>query len=1190
MSDATQINSSAYWQGRFSADWEACAGPAQSRFFARLAMDNLPRWLLEQLSREGLTLCDWGCAQGDGTDVLAGYMDPRRLAGVDFSSVAVEQAARRYPAIRFLYEDWLSAQGDPQERFDLVFSSNTLEHFHEPNKVLSVLCRHARKGLILVLPYRELERIGEHFFTFLPNNIPLLLENGFRLLWSRIVDCRSYPVAFWSGDQVVLVYADRKWVDRLGLTLADCEVAQEDSRAESLRLRSALGERETQVAELGRILAERYGRIAELSEVVAERIAGLTEAFAARNELIGGLQQSLAERDGLIARLTESVGEREWHNRRLQQRVQDLAARNELIGGLQQSLAERDGQIACLMESLGESEWHNRRLQQRVQDLTASTSWRVTAPLRWLTGAAPVRFLAVGAKKAIHAFRPGRIVGFAESALVRVANRFRMNPIEYSFDQFVISWTTSRPIRWQRTHVPYTPGLVSIVLPSFNGSHLVGEALESILSQTYGHIEIIAINDGSTDETGSILRAYAKKDSRVNVFDQANQKLPKTLSRGFRLARGEFLTWTSVDNRLKPQCVELLVRELQRHPTWDMVYANIDIIGDDGKPLRSSSWYDGYQSPAGSEHIHLPRCASELNTWANNYVGAAFMYRSRVAWVIGDYSANRFCTEDYDYWMRVNEVMKLRHTDFDVCIYEYRFHEKSLTSRDEELGITANRVKLMVFDEFRRSHLLSRTVWVITTDGGAANEALAAGFRAHLDKRKEVVLDELAIASLNLPRLWLTLVLVHFADSEALPEVVAHLSDTASCMLVSSWSELPENPPERWDLCVTTNRVSPDCLPRVTGGYQGWWSVPEMADLVTLCDVRGKNKQLALIETETAQLLGSSVSREAGFLSVVVCTYQRSAKFEGAIRSLLMQTLAADRYEIVVVNNEPAEPYPCSVVEGLLKGREGDAQPRVLLVDCPQPGLSYARNAGLAASSGDYVVFMDDDAYADPDCLNELRSAFAENPKAGVIGGHITLNVPVPRPPVCPPGREGLWSQLLTSHTRYTEVTRWEEFPYGALWAARRVALFEIGGFRCNFGRVGGDYGGGEEIVAALLASQLGYSIGIEPRASVLHDVDLDRFTERHVLKTMQAGFSVNYDMQVSLYLPNKSSLRSLTWEFLSASCSSIKLAVKGRFVENAPRSDVLYANALARARAVVLKKKFVDSTRRFRTPRVCRD
>jgi len=172
------MNSDAYWNRRFSDNWEAFEGPRQSRFFAQLAVDNLPAWLFEQVRRQELSVVDWGSAQGDGTDVLASYVDSKQLVGVDFSDVAIEQAARRYPAIRFLNENWLGSGDENIDSYDIVFSSNTLEHFHRPYEVLEALIARARKAVVLALPYRELERIDEHFYSFLPNNVPLGLNKN----------------------------------------------------------------------------------------------------------------------------------------------------------------------------------------------------------------------------------------------------------------------------------------------------------------------------------------------------------------------------------------------------------------------------------------------------------------------------------------------------------------------------------------------------------------------------------------------------------------------------------------------------------------------------------------------------------------------------------------------------------------------------------------------------------------------------------------------------------------------------------------------------------------------------------------------------------------------------------------------------------------------------------------------------
>ena len=146
MTDKDIINSDLYWNARFAENWETSEGPRQSRFFARIAIEHLPRWLIEQLKRQSLTFADWGCAQGDGADVWASYIDAKQIVGVDFSSVAIEQAAQRYPAIRFINEDWLTESGDQGEAFDVVFSSNTLAHFHKPYDALHAICRSSKES------------------------------------------------------------------------------------------------------------------------------------------------------------------------------------------------------------------------------------------------------------------------------------------------------------------------------------------------------------------------------------------------------------------------------------------------------------------------------------------------------------------------------------------------------------------------------------------------------------------------------------------------------------------------------------------------------------------------------------------------------------------------------------------------------------------------------------------------------------------------------------------------------------------------------------------------------------------------------------------------------------------------------------------------------------------------------------
>jgi len=204
-----------------------------------------------------------------------------------------------------------------------------------------------------------------------------------------------------------------------------------------------------------------------------------------------------------------------------------------------------------------------------------------------------------------------------------------------------------------------------------------------------------------------------------------------------------------------------------------MIWANQCIIGDDGTPLRGSSWFVGYQRPRGSEHVYLPHDPSELNVWPNNYIGAAFLYRGRVRQLLGDYSPWRFGLEDYDYWMRVNDLLELKHTDFDDPIYDYRFHDTSLTARDEELGITRDRQRLMVFEEFRRDFCLTPITWVFSDRGDGLREEL----RAIVESAGHMIVQRHEVDVATWPSAWIPSVFVSFEDSECLQ---ASLGDTAA--------------------------------------------------------------------------------------------------------------------------------------------------------------------------------------------------------------------------------------------------------------------------------------------------------------------------------------------------------------------------------------------------------------------------
>ncbi len=711
---------------------------------------------------------------------------------------------------------------------------------------------------------------------------------------------------------------------------------------------------------------------------------------------------------------------------------------------------------------------------------------------------------------------------FIKNSARRVAQRFlgyphpettMLNWYQYYFFRYKEARRVQRPWKPDSLCPPFERGLISIVLPVYNGEKHLEEAIKSILAQTHENFELIIIDDGSTDSSPAIMDKYAAIDSRIKVVHQENQKLPRSLSRGFRMARGEFLTWTSDDNRLKPNFLEKMAECLRRHPHWDMVYANMDIIGEDGKPLRNSDWYSNYQVPPGSEHIHLPENTLELNIWPNQYIGAAFMYRARVASLLRDYSPYRFTIEDYDYFMQINEFFDIHHADFKETVYEYRFHGSSLTSKEKELQILKQREFLMVFDDFRRDFNLTPMLWLLD-DGATGDKDIAKELKQMAKKSADLLEHPEKWPSSLLPNLWFPCCYVRVSEkaSDATKDISRNLPSNSIKVLVYTGKEtLPSDVHTCWDLLLYTKGQPPV---RTGTPFQGWHHAKETKDIFAASEILCRKRQFERIEKEIFE--PSPVHLK---YSVVICTYKRTHILKKALEAALNQSFPPEDYEIIVVNNDPD--CDLSPLISRLKGADiRKDRPAVRLVLCPFKGLSHARNAGISKARGEVVCFLDDDALAQPDWLSEIHRAYQDEPEAGLVGGKIVVRAPNESPEWLEEQALVYWSHFDPPVDDITWTENWWEFPWGANWTAKKKALLEIGGFRCRYGRKGNDFGGGEELIAGCLIHRLGYKVGINPKAKVLHVIDPSRFTKEHVMNTIRSALLVNYRLQTDLYMP----------------------------------------------------------------------
>ena len=254
--------------------------------------------------------------------------------------------------------------------------------------------------------------------------------------------------------------------------------------------------------------------------------------------------------------------------------------------------------------------------------------------------------------------------------------------------------------------------LVTIVLPTYNRATRLRKALQSCLDQTYRNLEVLVVDDGSTDDTPAVVAEFQRTDPRLRYHRQANRKLPAALNSGFALSRGEYLTWTSDDNAFHRNAIEVMARELDQRPDVGFVYCDYEVVDGEGHPLHRV-------------HLRDPEALQEYNC-----VRCCFLYRRAVYEQVGDYDARWLLVEDYDYWLRVSKSFKMAHLP-EVSPYDYTDHQESLSAqRTSEQFLAVARLQVRHAPWRRKLQVFARTreqaSWALA-GLGCRGEAVLAG-------------------------------------------------------------------------------------------------------------------------------------------------------------------------------------------------------------------------------------------------------------------------------------------------------------------------------------------------------------------------------------------------------------------------------------------------------------------------------
>jgi len=207
---------------------------------------------------------------------------------------------------------------------------------------------------------------------------------------------------------------------------------------------------------------------------------------------------------------------------------------------------------------------------------------------------------------------------------------------------------------------------VSVIIPTYNRAHMLREAIQSVLDQTYQDWELIVVDDGSTDGTPEAVKPYLA-DSRIHFLKRENSGLGSARNFGIRIAKGKYLAFLDDDDLFLPHKLEKQVAWLEAHQEVGLLYSYIQIVdGNDGKMSNPRT------SP-------LKPGRSFIELFQKNFIQVATVLIRRECFErLGYFDELIDGSEDYFMWLRIAERFPIDYLPETLAIYRKHGQNKSL--------------------------------------------------------------------------------------------------------------------------------------------------------------------------------------------------------------------------------------------------------------------------------------------------------------------------------------------------------------------------------------------------------------------------------------------------------------------------------------------------------------------------------
>lgn len=259
--------------------------------------------------------------------------------------------------------------------------------------------------------------------------------------------------------------------------------------------------------------------------------------------------------------------------------------------------------------------------------------------------------------------------------------------------------------------MPWWP-TVAAIIPCFNARRFVADAVDSALAQTYPRLEIVVVDDGSTDALAEALRPFR---DRIKLVVQPHQGVAAARNRGIRETAAELIALLDADDQWDQDKIRRQVAVLGSRPECCLVYTARQLIDKVAQPLQDgTTWYPLSPEPVEGE------CLVEL-VRANRLMTSSVLFR-RAALGTGWFDERLAACEDWDLWLRLAEQYQFAYVDEPLT--QIRVHDRNMTLDASQMYASSLQVRELVIRRGRRKEAVAQARAILLP---AAHRAYEAG-------------------------------------------------------------------------------------------------------------------------------------------------------------------------------------------------------------------------------------------------------------------------------------------------------------------------------------------------------------------------------------------------------------------------------------------------------------------------------